>query len=240
LAVGVVLFAVVGAFARLSTPLGLWGALYLAGLVVLLPIFAVAQLPAVEGETLPRLPVYVSSGVVILLLGVFGLFLGLRDFGAEAMGLGPTGWPKVALWTAALSLLAMMLVFLLFLVRRRAGISEAPLLRQLLPRTRREKIVFVGLSMAAGLGEELAYRGFLIPALTVLFGAEWGAVCLSSAVFGVLHAYQGWLGVLRTAMLGFLLAGGYLISGSLWPAIFAHAILDLLAGLVVGEALVKD
>jgi membrane protease YdiL (CAAX protease family) len=240
LLVALALFPVVVAAVRLVTPLGFWSALYLAFLIELLPVLAVAQLPSVEGEVLPRLPVYLSSAVVILVLGCVALLLGMGSFGGVAMGLGPVSWPNLLVWTAVLSMAAMLLVVLVFLFRRAMGFRESPLLVDLLPVTRAEKGVFVLLSMAAGFGEELAYRGFLIPGLALMLGGEWTAALLSSVLFGVLHAYQGWLGVLRTAALGLLLAAGFLISGSLWPAILAHAILDMMAGLVVGESLVAD
>ncbi len=234
------LFPVVVVLLWANSPLGLWGASYFALLVCLMPALAVAQLPAVEGEDLPRVPVYVSSGVVILVLGLGGLLLGASSFGLEAMGLGPASWTEVAMGTLVVFLAALLLVYVFFFLRKATGLRENPLLIQLLPETPKEKTVFVFLSLAAGFGEELAYRGFLIPGLTLVLGGEWGAAFLSSAVFGVLHAYQGWLGIARTAALGLLLAVAFLISGSLWPAIFAHAILDILAGLVFGKALVKD
>jgi membrane protease YdiL (CAAX protease family) len=178
--------------------------------------------------------------VVILVLGCAALLLGMGSFGVGAMGLGPVSWPKLMVWTAVLSLAAGILVVLFFMVRKAMGLRESPLLVELLPDTRAEKGVFVILSMAAGFGEELAYRGFLIPGLALLLGGEWTAALLSSLLFGVLHAYQGWLGIVRTAALGLLLAAGFLISGSLWPAVLAHAILDVVAGLLVGESLVVD
>jgi membrane protease YdiL (CAAX protease family) len=112
------------------------------------------------------------------------------------------------------------------------------LLRRLLPRTREEKRVFTLLSLAAGVSEELAYRGYAIPALAPLVGMP-GAVAVTSIVFGILHGYQGLLGTLRTAVMGALLAWVFLASGSLWPAIVAHVAIDLLAGIVLGERLLS-
>jgi membrane protease YdiL (CAAX protease family) len=66
------------------------------------------------------------------------------------------------------------------------------------------------------------------------------AAVLSSLVFGILHAYQGWLGIVRTALLGMILAASFVVSGSLWPAIIAHALLDVLVGLVFAETLMKE
>ena len=58
---------------------------------------------------------------------------------------------------------------------------------------------------------------------------------ISSLVFGLLHVYQGPLGILRTATLGGLLAWGFLATGSLWPSIVAHAALDVLLGIFLAE-----
>jgi len=234
-------FPVLTAFFWLGTPLGFWGAMYLAFLLELLPALAVAQLPLVDDDgPLPRVPVYLSSAAVILGIGCIGLMVGWRELGAEAMGIASASWGSVFAWTVGLSLVAILLLWVFLLFRKVAGIRESALLVQLLPKTGTEKILFVFLSFAAGVGEEIAYRGYLIPALTLLLGWDWGAAILSSAVFGLLHAYQGWLGIVRTAALGLVLASSFILSGVLWPAILAHAILDLIAGLVLGETFVKE
>jgi membrane protease YdiL (CAAX protease family) len=224
-----------------GTPLGFWTALYLAFLLELLPALALAQLPLVEDEgPLPRIPVYLSSAAVILVIGWLALLVGRGELGLDAMGLGPAAWEMVGVWTLVLTLIALLLLWVFWAVRRAAGIQESSLLGQLLPKTGKEKGTFVLLSMSAGLGEELAYRGFLVPTLTLLMGWPWGAAILSSVLFGLLHAYQGWLGVVRTAALGFVLAASFILTGGLWPAILAHAILDVVAGVFLGETLVKE
>ena len=225
----------------LSTPYGIWGSMYLAALVELLPALAIAQLPLVaEEEPLPRVPVYISSAALILFLGWVALLVGRREMGLSAMGLQPIPFALLAVWTAGIMVAAVLLLLGFFWFRKAAGIPEAPLLRQLLPRTGSERVLFVFLSISAGLGEELAYRGFLVPVLAQLLGGPWPAALLSSALFGVLHAYQGWLGVMRTACLGLVLASSFIVTGVLWPAILAHAMLDILAGLVLGDLLVRE
>ncbi len=237
---GLILFPAVAGVIVWKTSLGVADALFLALLMELLPALAVAQLPLVdEEERLPRVPVYLSSGAVILILGWGGLLLGVRRFGAEGMGLTNAPAELVASVTVGITALVLGLMVVVLLIRKAAGLHESWLLVQLLPETPREKIAFAGLSLAAGMGEELAYRGYGIRALTMLLGWDWAAALLSSAMFGVLHAYQGWLGILRTGLLGLILAGSFLISGSLWPAIIAHAIVDLTAGLVLDDILTK-
>jgi membrane protease YdiL (CAAX protease family) len=221
------------------SPLGIPDALFLAFLIELLPILAIVQLPLAGTDPLPRVPVYVASGLTILALGGVAAILGAGSLGWSAMGLTPLSPWRTGVWTGALTASALMLLLVFHIARRALGVRESPLLRQLLPRNDRERWVFVLLSLAAGLGEEIAYRGYALPLLTGMMGPVAAAV-LSSGVFGVLHAYQGWIGILRTASLGLLLAGSFFLSGSLWPAVLAHTILDLLGGLVLGDALVRE
>jgi len=117
-----------------------------------------------------------------------------------------------------------------------SGVRESPMLRYLLPRRHEERHAFGVLSVAAGFGEEIAYRGYAMTVLTPVLGVG-GAAVLTSTVFGVLHGYQGSLGILRTGVMGGVLAWGFLASGSLWPAVISHTVIDLAAGLWLGERL---
>lgn len=223
------------------TPLSFMGSMYLALLLELLPALALAQLPlAYEEGPLPRIPVYLSSAIVILIVGALGLGIGKGEVGFGFMGLGPASWGTVWAWAMGLSLTILALMGVFLVARRAMGIRETPLLAQLLPKTRTEKVSFFFLSLAAGVGEEVAFRGFLVPALILVFGWPWMAVFVSSVAFGALHAYQGWLGMARTAVLGLVFAVAFLMTGTLWPAIIAHAVLDVLAGLVLGETLMRE
>jgi hypothetical protein len=225
----------------LGTSLGFWGSMCLAFLLELLPALAVAQLPiAYEEEPLPRLPVYLTSAAIILAVGGLAFVVGRGELGMEAMGLRSPGVGPLVVWTSVLVVASLALLFGFLFLRKRMGIRETPVLGQLLPDTPMEKVVFVLLSASAGVGEEMAYRGFLIPVLAMVMGSGWGAVLLSSAAFGLLHAYQGWLGIGRTSVIGVVYGTAFFLSGTLWPAVLAHAILDLVAGILVGDALVKD
>ena len=232
------LFGLVVAVLGVVAHLELADAVLLGVLLALVPMLSLAQLPLIEGEPVDRMPAYWGSIVMLGVLGLASLLVGARDGGPAALGLVALPLPAVAAWAAMLTAggLAVILVF-----RRLAtavGTADSPLLRELLPRTPAERRVFLLLSMTAGLAEEVAYRGYVIPALAPLVGTG-GAAVLGSVAFGVVHGYQGMLGVVRTALVGGLLAWGFLASGSLWPAILAHASIDVLAGLVLGERLLS-
>ncbi len=215
-------------------------------LIVILPGLSLLQARLINAhfvESIERLPAYTSSMVALALIGLVSAGVGTRaGRGWEAIGLGSVGPDRlgglatVVAWSCLLLLVAMAVV----LVFRQAGIAwgaaEHPIVYRLLPDTHRERWVFAALSVTAGFAEEAAFRGYAIALLSPLFGLT-GAVAVSSVVFGLLHAYQGALGMGRTAAVGLVFGVGLLASGSLWPCIVAHAAYDLVAGLWLGPRL---
>lgn len=103
-----------------------------------------------------------------------------------------------------------------------------------LPHTVRELRHFVGVSVTAGIVEEIVYRGFVLWYLS-LHMPLWAAVILSSVAFGLAHSYQGAGGALRCGLLGLAFALFYVVTGSIWLPIVAHIILDALQGAALLE-----
>ena len=112
-------------------------------------------------------------------------------------------------------------------VRSAAGEAGA-----LLPANGRERGCFVAVALTAGVCEELLYRGFLFFWIERFTPSPTVAVIASAVVFGAAHAYQGRGGVVGTALLGAGLGGLYVWTGSLWPPIALHALIDLRATLL--------
>ena len=109
----------------------------------------------------------------------------------------------------------------------------------LLPRSRSERRLFALVGVTAGVCEEWLYRGFF---LTVVAAVAPGLpavvlVLVAGLAFGLAHAYQGLAGVLTTGVLGALLAGVYLSTGSLLLPVLLHAAIDLRFLLVPSSAL---
>lgn len=206
----------------------------LVALLVLLPVLSVLQVRAVEPGDVERMPAYVSSVVSLLFLGGVTWALGARPGAVGDLALNPLPMRTMAAWTGILVGAGLAVTLLFRGVGGVLGLRETPLLRTLLPTNLRERAAFTLLSGAAGLGEELAYRGYVIGVLAVLVGPAWAAV-LSSVVFGLLHIYQGPVGMLRTGILGGILAWGLLASGSLFPPIVAHMVLDVVLGVMLAE-----
>ena len=123
---------------------------------------------------------------------------------------------------------AVVLVVPVFLLRRH--VNELPAIGDvgaLLPRTRGELKFGVGLSLNAGVVEELLFR-LGMPAL--LFGITGNGVVafvVASVLFGLLHVYQKFWGVLGATVLGLAFSVLYLLTGSIWVVIVIHAAIDL-------------
>ncbi|MDZ7670563.1 MAG: type II CAAX endopeptidase family protein [Gammaproteobacteria bacterium] len=78
-----------------------------------------------------------------------------------------------------------------------------------------------------GIYEEIFARGLLLARCRALLSGTWAPVLVSSLLFGLGHLYQGWIGVGQTTLIGIVLALVVIRWGTLWPAIIAHALLDV-------------
>lgn len=234
---GLGLSVALAALLAVATPLSVLQSVALAFFVLLLPALALAQTPLLGLQRLDRIPVYVGSALTILLIGALALVVGIAGPGADAIGfVGLAVGPFVA-WTLGAAA-AGVLITLLFRPLDRALAGGPPrVLRDLIPETPLEKGVFAGLSLAAGWGEEAAYRGYVPAVLATLLTGVWLPMAVAAAAFGFLHAYQGPVGVVRTACMGMVMAVPVVVTGSLLPAMAAHALFDVLAGLVLAPVL---
>lgn len=88
------------------------------------------------------------------------------------------------------------------------------------------------LAALAGFWEELVFRGFILGRLRAAFSLEeplrrdLSAVLITSLIFGFGHGYQGPFGLAQTSLVGVVLGLVTLWRGSLWPALFAHFLVD--------------
>lgn len=92
----------------------------------------------------------------------------------------------------------------------------------LMPTTPRELRGSWGVALAAGTGEEMAFRGFLL-----WYAAAWvgpvAALLVTSLLFGIAHGYLRASGIVFATLAGLLLGAAYLASGSLLLVIWLHA-----------------
>lgn len=87
----------------------------------------------------------------------------------------------------------------------------------------------------AAFAEELIWRGYVMKRIAILMNSTnigWIiSLIISSIVFGMIHSYQGPLGMIQTGFVGFLFGIVYIKNGrnNLWLNIFIHGFIDTIS-----------
>jgi membrane protease YdiL (CAAX protease family) len=200
-----------------------------------------------RGERNPRLPsalkirVYYANGALLLGMAAgVAVVWGLSGRALAEIGLrwGAPPYDAVAVGLV----LAFVLLYGIDLYRE-VGDGERQNRTRLsfrrlgfLPATGAEYLHFLFLCVAAGVGEEIVYRGFLITYLSELTGGGgWSAavsILVPAVSFGLAHLYQGRAAVVKIVAMAVLFGFFFLRSGSLWPLMLLHTAIDATGGLV--------
>jgi len=94
-------------------------------------------------------------------------------------------------------------------------------------------VLYGGVLPVIALSEELLFRAALIGVPAAGYGLPVFALgVVSSVAFALGHGAQGRVGVVVTGALGFVLAGAYVVSGSLLLVVVAHYVVNFLEFLV--------
>jgi uncharacterized protein len=177
-----------------------------------------------------------GAAVILVLWVVWG-----RPVGAlVSLAWLPDGWWTGAAWGVVLLACALLIAQVAAIRGNETGLATArkqmTSIEGILPHTPVELKLFLAVSLAAGVGEEIVYRGYLLPYFDGLVGPA-GAVLASTLLFGVGHAYQGAAGIVRTGIVGLLYAGAYLATGSLLAPMLLHVVTDATSGTLAYFAL---
>jgi membrane protease YdiL (CAAX protease family) len=111
------------------------------------------------------------------------------------------------------------------------GPGHAKSIQTLLPRNTMEIVLWIGVSISAGICEEFVFRGYFQKQFEALTHRKWIALILQALLFGISHGYQGIEACLRIAMFGALYGLLALWRKSLRPGMMAHALSDILSGI---------
>lgn len=161
-----------------------------------------------------------------VVLGVLAVVTGF----VEGIELFPPRAPSLISWFSG----AVFLGVALLLVRphwRRSIEEDKPTWRLFAPTNRRERRMWTLLSLSAGIGEELVWRGVLPALIALLTGSFAVGIALSVASFALAHAIQGLRSVLAIAGIAAAFHVLVFVSGSLYTAMVVHFAYDVIAGL---------
>jgi uncharacterized protein len=181
-----------------------------------------------------------SSTPFLLLFG--WVMLWLRGIGWRDLGLRrPASWRWTLLMGVAIGIAYQYLSLYVVepLLARLTG--NLPDVSQFAPLIGNKFFLFISIVISwtlAAFGEELAFRGYLMNRIADLVGSSpkgWAiSVTLVSALFGLVHLYQGASGMIAITLTGLLLGGLYLATGrNLWLPIIVHGVNDTLGFLLI-------
>lgn len=94
-------------------------------------------------------------------------------------------------------------------------------------------LLWLGLAVSAGFCEEFVVRGYGTGFLIRCGMNRWVAAVATSLIFGVLHIYEGPHAVVIIAVWGLLFAIPFVKTGSLWPGVVAHTVIDAIAPFLI-------
>jgi membrane protease YdiL (CAAX protease family) len=102
------------------------------------------------------------------------------------------------------------------------------------PRTVAEFVAWFGVSLTAGLCEELIFRGYLLQQLTAWTRRPVTSIFLAALLFGSVHLYEGVGAILPLAALAVVY--GFVVrhfKGDLRAVVVAHTLQDFLVAFLV-------
>jgi uncharacterized protein len=111
------------------------------------------------------------------------------------------------------------------------GPEHTASIQAFLPQRGVEILLWVGVSISAGICEEVVFRGYFQRQFEVFTRSKWIALFSQAALFGISHGYQGVEACVKIAIFGALYGLLVLWCGSLRPGMIAHSGSDILSGI---------
>ncbi|MBD3728311.1 MAG: CPBP family intramembrane metalloprotease [Sphingomonadales bacterium] len=220
-------------------PLG-WGR-FLLQFVTVLFVYIFASVPPVLIFGMDSSLGLALSTVTSMIAGLFVAWLWLRSDRAVAAA---WDFSAPASWSRTLGVAAMAAIAVLVWFQLGAWLTSAVGLPKMEAEAVLKHVTSSPLDLAlwviavgwfaAGLGEEMLWRGFLLDRFSRLAGLRnrvWLPIILQAAVFGLPHAYEGGAsGIIVTGTIGLFFGWLRLQQrGNLWALVIAHAAVDTIS-----------
>lgn len=209
---------------------GILGYFHLTVFGVLLPLLTVRfARKLLTRDYPPRRKEFISTILSLLSFAGFSILVAQDEYiDLWAM---PNDWLK-ALLLSAMVLIAM-IVFIAPQCRRNVEKREWKLYYYM-PRTAVEKVLWAGVSLFAGFGEEIVYRGVMFSLLWRLLDSPLAAALIAAVVFAFAHYMQGWRSMLVLFAFALAFQAMFYLTGSLFPGMAVHFLYDLTVGMMYG------
>jgi len=234
-----------------SSPWGFWATMGLSAAVAVVylkeqTVFFIVwlvvanllgQQPASESQATYGLFVALATCATMpVALGMVWLFAWLRKGISvkEYLALNPLSWRATAGWCAALAGLVVLSDGLTMLLHR-------PLVPEVMVHTYQTSkfpaLLWLAVIVAAPLGEEAFFRGFIFKGIlhSRLGGA--GAIVLTALIWAVIHQQYDLYGVANVFVAGLLFGLARLKTNSIYASLLMHALMNLIATIEVAAVI---
>ncbi|MBK6499644.1 MAG: CPBP family intramembrane metalloprotease [Saprospiraceae bacterium] len=208
-------------------------------LLIVLPFMSIRS-EAVNVDTLDHLPpkkhFFYTNGLMLIICALLVL---------TSWNISDRSWIKLGIQWPYLDGNLLLLIFLVAAIylsdlihyqfNKSYKANKIKELSNIIPMTWAEYQHYIFLAVAAGISEEIIFRGFLINyMLTLLTEASYASilsVLIPAIVFSLSHLYQGWWAVLKIMLIAALFGWIFLQTGSLLIIVIVHILIDLISGL---------
>lgn len=137
-------------------------------------------------------------------------------------------------WIVAVTLLAILANVLARIPGSHLNAGKiADVTYKLAPRTGVEMVLFLVLSISAGICEEFIFRGYFQQQFARVGRAMWVGVLISAVLFGCAHGYEGITGMVLITAYGAMFSVLALMRRGLRTGMIAHAWHDAFSGIVL-------
>jgi membrane protease YdiL (CAAX protease family) len=209
---------------------GVWGICHLGVFGLLIPYLAFKSSRVIATRPLPPKPKHFATQVLTLAYFLaISMVVGRREW----ITLFPRQMPEPKFFLAGAAALVGLVVLMRPMWRDRVA-QRARKVWLFMPRNPKERVLWICVSVAAGISEEVTYRGVMFGLLWRITGSAWAAALIGAAVFAISHFMQGAKGM--AIIFGIALTFQMLawFSGSLYVSMAVHALYDVAAGLFYG------
>lgn len=214
-----------------------WWFLIVVGL--LLPIAAIgsaSRTPPADAPGQRRISQRFRTVAVLVVLGAVALYVARRD----GIVLFAPVRANLSLLIVSLGILAGVLILAeLLIVSRSPGERRKLWVRQTIPRSNAELVVWIISSCVAGATEEIIFRGVFFALFLSVTRSIATASLVSAIVFAIAHYRQGWKSMFFILGIALLFQWFVIYSGSLIPAMIVHAVYNIVRGIRASKGLGK-
>ncbi len=186
----------------------------------------------------PKKHIYYTNGLMLLIGSLMVLTLWnvtYRSF--EKLGFHDIMINPTAIWIVVAISLIYIVDTVYNVIQNKKDPQKWQDLSHIMPSTWSDYRHFIFLAFAAGICEEIIFRGFMVNYVLEMTSATSFAVPLAlivpAFIFAISHIYQGWLSVIKIASISLLFGALYMYTSSLYLVIIIHTAVDLVSGAVM-------